>query len=102
MLTIVVGLGGVITGLTSRLNCLVRAPHLGIPLRKSLELVAIAGVWKVLILCFADRCLRRCPGSRVMSKYDVFAYVPGGVFTLGSLAGTSWTGMGTGSSVDWS
>ena len=102
MLPIVVGWGGVITGLNIRLNCLVRAPHLGTPLRKSLELAAIAGVWKVIILCFADRCLRRCPGSRIMSEYGVFAYVPGGVLTLGSLAGTSWTGMGTGSSVDWS
>ena len=77
-----------------------RAPRLGTPLRKSLELVAIDGVWKVLIFCFADRCLRRCTGSHVMSEYGVFVSVSGGVPTLGSLAGTGQTGMGTGSSVD--
>ena len=78
---------------------MVRAPRLGTPLRKSLEMVAIAGVWKVLIFCFAERCLRRCPGSRVMSEHGVFASVSGCVPTLGSLAGTGWTGMGTSSSV---
>ena len=101
MFPIVVGQGGVSTGLTSRLHFLVRAPRLGTPLRKSLDLVAIAGVWKVLIFCFAAHCLRRCPGSRVMPKYGVFASVSGGVPTLGSLAGTGRTGMGTGSSMDW-
>ena len=79
---------------------MVRAPRLGTPLRKSLELVAIDGVWKVLILCFADRCLRHCPGSCVMSEYGVFVYVSGCVPTLGRLSGTGQTGMGTGLSVD--
>ena len=102
MFPIVVVRGGVSTGLMSRLHCLVRAPHLGTQLRKSLELVEIAGVWKVLFFCFADRCLRRYPGSRFISEYGVFSSVSGGVPTLGSLAGTGRTGMGTGSSVDWS
>ena len=102
MFLIVVGWVGVSTVLTSRLNCLVRAPRLGTPLRKSMELVAISGVWKVLIFCFADRCLRRCPGSRVMSDCGVFASVSGGVPTLGSLAETGRTRMGNVSSVDWS
>ena len=37
-----------------------------------------------------------------MSNYGVPEYFSGGVPTLGSLAGTGRTGMGTGSSVDWS
>ena len=79
-----------------------RAPRLGTTLRTSLELVAIAGGWKVLIFCFADRCLRRCPWSGVMSDYGVFASVSGGVPTLESLAGTGRTVMGTVLSMDWS
>ena len=102
MFPIVVGRGGASTGLTLMLHCLVRVTRLVTPLRKSLELVAIAGVWKFLIFCFAARCLRRCPGSCVMSEYCVLASVSGGVPTLGSLAGTGRTGMGTVLSVDWS
>ena len=93
MFPIVVGRGGASTWLTIRLHCLVRVTRLGTPLHKSLELVAIARVWKFLIFCFAYRCLRRCPGSRVMSEYGVLAYVSGGVPTLGSLAvlvGQGW------------
>ena len=81
---------------------MVSAPRLCTPLRKSLEVVEIDGVWKFLIFCFADCCLRHCPGSRVMSEYGVFASVSGGVPTLGSLAGTGQAGIGTGLSVDWS
>ena len=102
MFLVVVGQGGVSTGLTSRLHCLVRAPRYSTPLRNSLELVAIAGVWKVLVFYFAACCLRRCPGSRVMSEYGVFESGSGGVPTLGSLSGTVRTVMGTGSYVDWS
>ena len=99
---IVVGREGVRTGLTSRLHCLVRVPCLGTPLRKSMELVEIAWIWNVLFFYFSDRCLHRCPGSRVMSEYGVFASGSGGVPTLGSLEATSRTRMGTGLSVDWS
>ena len=79
-----------------------RAPHFGIPLHKILDLVVIDGVWKVLIFCFAACCLRRCPGSRVMSEYGVFVSILGRVPTFGNLAGTGRTGMGTGLSADWS
>ena len=41
---IVVGQGEYSTWLTSRLHCLVRVTRLGTPLRKSLGLVAMAGV----------------------------------------------------------
>ena len=81
---------------------LVRETRLVNPLCKSLGLVAMDGVWKFLIFCCAAYCLRRCPGSRVMSEYGVFASVSGGVPTLGSLAGTGQAGIGTGLSVDWS
>ena len=79
-----------------------QATSLGKPLRKSLELVEISGVWKVPIFYFSVCCLCCFPGSRVMSEHGVFASVSGGVPTLGSLAVTGRTGMGTGSSVDWS
>ena len=102
MFLIIVGLGGVSTGLTSRLHCLLRVSRLGTPLRISLDLVAITGVWLVLLFCFASGFPLRCPGSRVMYKYGVFVSVSGGVTTLGSVAGTGWTGMGSGASVDCS
>ena len=102
MFPIVVGRGGSSTGLTSRLHCLVRVTLFGTPLHKSLELVAIAGVWKFLTFCFVACCLRRCPGSHVMSDYGVLASFSGCVLTLGSLAGTGRMRMGTDSSVDWS
>ena len=102
MFPIVVVQGGASTGLTSRLHCLVRLTHLGTLLRKSLDLVAISGVWKFLIVCFAAICLRRYPGSCVMSEYGLIASVSGGMPNLGSLAGNGPTVMGTGLSVDWS
>ena len=102
MFQIFVGRGGASTWLTSRLHFLVRATRLGTPLSKILELVAIPGVWMFLIFCFAARCLRHCTGSRVIYEYGVLASVSGGVPTLGSLAGTGRTGMGTVLSVDWS
>ena len=102
MFQTVVERGGASTWLTSWLHCLVRAKRLGTPLRKSLGLVSMAGVWKFLFFCCAARSLRRCPGSRVMSEYGVPESFSGGVTTLGSLAGTGRTGVGTGSSVDWS
>ena len=73
----VVGLGGVSTGLTIRLHCLVRASCLGTPQRNSMDLVAITGVCMVLFFCFAARCLRRCFGSRVMFDYGVFYHFQG-------------------------
>ena len=98
----VVGLGGVSTGLTIRLHCLVRASCLGTPQRNSMDLVAITGVCMVLSFCFAARCLRHFPGSRVMFDYGVFLSFSGCVPTLGSVVGTGRTGMGSGFSVDLS
>ena len=102
MFPIVVGRGGASTWLTRRLHCVVHATRLGIPLRNILGLVVITGVWKFLFFCFVACCLRRCPGSRVMSEYGVPKYFSGGVPILGSLSWSGLTGMGTGSSVDLS
>ena len=101
MFPIVVGRGGGRTWLTILLNCLVRAIRLVNPVRKSLGLLAIAGVWMFLIFCFAARCLRRCPGSCVMSEYGVPEYFSGLCPPSEVFPGLDVMGMGTGSSVDW-